>query len=91
LSTPGFERGPHWWEASAVTTAPLTSAVPPLPPLFSYLTTILVGALLMTTLAFPQNSYCWLHVCKATPQIFFPKTGVAGAGLKYWPSLAILN
>ena len=25
--TPGFEPGPHWWEASALTTAP------PLPPL----------------------------------------------------------
>ena len=22
-STPGFEPGPHWWEASALTTAPL--------------------------------------------------------------------
>ena len=21
-STPGFEPGPHWWEASALTTAP---------------------------------------------------------------------
>ena len=21
-STPGVERGPHWWEASALTTAP---------------------------------------------------------------------
>ena len=34
LSTPGFEPGPHWWEVSAVTTAPLTSAGSPLPPLF---------------------------------------------------------
>ena len=23
VSTPGFEPGPHWWEASALTTAPL--------------------------------------------------------------------
>ena len=22
VSTPGFEPGPHWWEASALTTAP---------------------------------------------------------------------
>ena len=22
ISTPGFEPGPHWWEASALTTAP---------------------------------------------------------------------
>ena len=24
--TPGFEPGPHWWEASALTTAPCTLA-----------------------------------------------------------------
>ena len=29
-STPVFEPGPHWWEASALTTAP------PLPPKFCY-------------------------------------------------------
>ena len=23
VSTPGFEPGPHWWKASALTTAPL--------------------------------------------------------------------
>ena len=23
VSTPGFEPGPHWWEASVLTTAPL--------------------------------------------------------------------
>ena len=28
VSTPGFEPGPHWWEMSALTTAP-----PLLPPL----------------------------------------------------------
>ena len=29
-STPGSESGPHWWEASALTTAP--PLLPPLPP-----------------------------------------------------------
>ena len=29
-STPGFEPGPHWWQASALT------AAPPLPPKFCH-------------------------------------------------------
>ena len=27
-STPGFEPGPHWWEASALTTAPSDPLLP---------------------------------------------------------------
>ena len=37
-STPGFEPGPHWWEASALTTAP------PLLPGFSKANQILNGS-----------------------------------------------
>ena len=32
-STPGFEPGPHWWEASALTTAPSPAAPPALGPI----------------------------------------------------------
>ena len=46
-STPGFEPRPHWWEASALTTAP------PLPPTLPFLVVVKVGRFSTTSALCP--------------------------------------